>query len=384
MTVYYEVEKSRNELRFIREDNKYCFIDLNDGSIHGFSGKVVKNYPTGVKTKIEDEMYCDTMSGLICRLIYKDCSADFMGMVERIAAATNNYSYYSSFKSREREAAETMQRENISESKLIKALRERKQEWDNEDHSYYAKFSWSISELVKSISESALFGENGRYANLVEQYGLDKVKCVYDKYSCYTKMIKKNPNWVYRFLKYQEDALFNKLVATNVITEVGFYSVLDNIAKYCDEMEVKLPKGNSLLDEYELLKNNHFAWKNAAKEEAFKEVQSKITPYENDEFIALIPTTIQEVVKEGNEQRNCAGGYWLDHYGNSDTKFARGMIFVRKKSNPDKAYITCDFTVADGEIWQYYYACNKSVYDDAENRFRKELQQHLYRCICND
>ena len=64
--------------------------------------------------------------------------------------------------------------------------------------------------------------------------------------------------------------------------------------------------------------------------------------------------------------------------------FARGMIFVRKKSNPDKAYITCDFTVADGEIWQYYYACNKSVYDNAENRFREELQQHLYRCICND
>ena len=63
MTVQYTIEKSRNELRFIREDNKYCFIDLNDLSIHGFSGKVVKNYPTGVKTQMED-MKHDTLTDL--------------------------------------------------------------------------------------------------------------------------------------------------------------------------------------------------------------------------------------------------------------------------------------------------------------------------------
>ena len=81
MTVQYTIEKSRNELRFIREDSKYCFIDLNDLSIHGFSGKVVKNYPTGVKTQMEDMKHEDSIIGVLCGMIGREYPAELIGAV---------------------------------------------------------------------------------------------------------------------------------------------------------------------------------------------------------------------------------------------------------------------------------------------------------------
>ena len=376
MTVYYEVEKSRNELRFIREDNKYCFIDLNDGSIHGFSGKVVKNYPTGVKTCMDDMKHEDSIIGVLCGMIGREYPAELIGTVERIAVATNIFSY-NLYRSADGEvnAFNNMKDCNISEALVIKTLRKEQAEWKE---SY--PFTWSMSDVVDNIAQERLFGENGRYHALVEEYGLGKVKNTYNQYNRYTNMIENNPNWLYRMLKYQEDALFNRLIAADILRSYQFSDVLQDIVRMCDEMGTKLPKGN-LLDEYELLKNNYAHWKNATKQQAFQEVQSKISSYENDEFVALIPYTIEEVVKEGNEQRNCAGGYWLNSYGNSATKFNRGMIFVRKKSNPEKSYITCDFDVSTGIIKQYLYACNNYVHESAELNFKSELQQHLLSCL---
>ena len=376
MTVQYTVEKSRNELRFIREDSKHCFIDLNDLSIHGFSGKVVKNYPTGVKTCMDDMKHEDSIIGVLCGMIGREYPAELIGTVERIAVATNIFSY-NLYRSADGEvnAFNKMKDCNISEALVIKTLRKKQAEWKE---GY--PFTWSMSDVVDNIAQERLFGENGRYHALVEEYGLGKVKNAYNQYNRYTNMIENNPNWLYRMLKYQEDALFNRLIAADILRSYQFSDVLQDIVRMCDEMGTKLPKGN-LLDEYELLKNNYAHWKNAAKQQAFQEVQSKISSYENDEFVALIPSTIEEVVKEGNEQRNCAGGYWLDGYGNSATKFNRGMIFVRKKSNPEKSYITCDFDARTGIIKQYLYACNNYVREDAELKFKSELQQHLLSCL---
>ena len=376
MTAYYTIEKSRNELRFIREDSKYCFIDLNDLSVHGFSGKVVKTYPSGVKSTINHMKYERSMVGTICGMLIHQYPAQLIGMVERIIAATNCVSYTGYYiPMDENNTSKTMENNNITEATVIKALRKEIAEQGNKSN-----FTWSLTQIVNSLMEERLFGENGRYSALVKEYGISEVKKVYNRYKNYHTMIENNPNWLYRILKYNEDALFRRMIETNIIRTYILDDMITEIIRMCDAMSVKLPKGN-LLDEYELLYNNYTNWKNAAKQEAFQEVQSTISVYENEEFIALVPTTIQEVVKEGNEQRNCAGGYWLENYGNTPTKFNRGMLFVRKKSNPDRSYITCDFDADTGDIYQYYYACNKRVRDSAELNFKLELQQHIYRCL---
>ena len=376
MTAYYTIEKSRNELRFIREDNKYCFIDLNDLSIHGFSGKVVKTYPSGVKSKINHMQYERSMIGAICKMLANEYPAELMSMIERIIAATGCVSYTGHLiTTDENNTFNTMKNNNITEATVIKILRKQIAEQDNQ-----STFTWSLTRTVNSLMEERLFGENGRYNALVKEYGISKVKGVYNHYQRYQNMTENNPNWLYRILKYGEDALFSRLVATNIIRGYVLDDMITEIVRMCDEMNVKLPKGN-LLDEYELLYNNYANWKNAARQEAFQEVQNTVSTYENEEFVALVPMTIQEVIQEGNAQRNCAGGYWLEGYGNTVSKFNRGMLFVRKKANPEKPYITCDFDANTGTIKQYLYGCNARVYESAELNFKQELQQHLYNCL---
>lgn len=80
--------------------------------------------------------------------------------------------------------------------------------------------------------------------------------------------------------------------------------------------------------------------------------------------------------------RNCVGGYWLSNYGNNPYKaFARGIVFVREDSNPQRSFIDCDFVLKTMKINQFFMKNNESFYrkemPEALALFKEELQAHL-------
>lgn len=104
----------------------------------------------------------------------------------------------------------------------------------------------------------------------------------------------------------------------------------------------------------------------------YQEYRRNALTFETDTHIVIIPTTIAELRDEGKAQSNCVGGYGR-YIGNKE----RNVVFIRRKDNPDRAYITCDIT-RRGTINQYLARCNSSVKDQQDLEFEALYQAHLY------
>ena len=67
----------------------------------------------------------------------------------------------------------------------------------------------------------------------------------------------------------------------------------------------------------------------------------KITELSNDKFLIIVPSDMEEFTQEGKMQNNCVGSYYHD-------SMARGenfIYFIRKRSMPNRSYITNRFNV---------------------------------------
>jgi hypothetical protein len=93
--------------------------------------------------------------------------------------------------------------------------------------------------------------------------------------------------------------------------------------------------------------------------------------FENDVFEVVIPTTNAELIAEGENQHNCVGGY-----GHRVAEGSRYVVFIRRKADPTKAYITCDI-YTDGTINQYLTKYNYGVSADDAKAFYRAYQNHL-------
>lgn len=97
--------------------------------------------------------------------------------------------------------------------------------------------------------------------------------------------------------------------------------------------------------------------------------------YEDDDFITIIPTTTQELVKEGNDMHHCVGSY--------GERVASGecyIVFIRKKKNPYECYLTAQ-VYPNGKIGQYYLAYDKTITEERDRQFRKDYEEHLFRAF---
>lgn len=72
-----------------------------------------------------------------------------------------------------------------------------------------------------------------------------------------------------------------------------------------------------------------------------------ITEIQSDDFVIIVPSTIDDFTKEGQMQNNCVGSYYHDSIAAGDNL----IYFIRKKASPNHSYITnrystcCDRTV---------------------------------------
>jgi hypothetical protein len=87
----------------------------------------------------------------------------------------------------------------------------------------------------------------------------------------------------------------------------------------------------------------------------------------------VVPQTTEDFKNEALAMNNCVYNMYLRRVVDGSTN----VVFIRKKSNPTKSYITCEVTNS-GKIWQFYLANNERVARNSkESDFRNAYQKWL-------
>lgn len=95
--------------------------------------------------------------------------------------------------------------------------------------------------------------------------------------------------------------------------------------------------------------------------------------FEDDNFIVRVPMTSAEVVDEGVAQHNCVGRLYLPSLIDKSLH----IVFVRRKSDPETSYITCE-VYNNGGIGQYLLRYNEHIdRDSPEHEFKRKYQNFL-------
>lgn len=355
------VSKIRNEIRFTREDGKYWAIDVSNGNIIGYKGAPIQRLPKNGSREIDNVIYGRYDATPTVRALVKcydaRTSTSYMGFIERLAALNLANLNLQDCDTYSRELEELAA--SLSERTIFGYARTLNDEKDTFRCRDIVRHARKMEVQVKFAKTIARFGaENVDYArSYVPQDFTDN-----DLYMvCY-----------YTFDSHIEDLIANDWTSRRLVVR----RAVDVVTK-CKEMEIK-PQKTCIIGYYEAIKADYEAKKDEIKSRVFAASQNSEWAFENDEFVAIVPKLISDLVKEGAALNNCLGGYWLRGYGNNENHFARGVVFVRRKSSPNKSFVACDFRKDTMEIDQYYTTNNRTVeHDAAAMRFKRELQNHL-------
>lgn len=137
------------------------------------------------------------------------------------------------------------------------------------------------------------------------------------------------------------------------------------------------PTKDDFFKQYIMVKKTYWANKKQYDSEKIQkhyELHSNIWDFETDDLFIYVPTCSDDFAEEGKQQNNCVYTMYLDKVLRGETN----VLFIRKKSEPNKSYITCEVTNS-GYINQYYYKGNSYVPTDhkAENDFRLGFIKYL-------
>lgn len=95
--------------------------------------------------------------------------------------------------------------------------------------------------------------------------------------------------------------------------------------------------------------------------------------YENDEYIVRPLLTRTEFHDEAEAQRNCVESMYMSKVYEGRTH----VVTIRKKSDPNHSYITCEVSKQTHEIAQYLLARNSRPTDARDINFYHEYQRYL-------
>ena len=93
--------------------------------------------------------------------------------------------------------------------------------------------------------------------------------------------------------------------------------------------------------------------------------------YEDKDFVIVIPTCKDDFRKEGNQNCNCVGGYF-----EKVTEGRSVVVFLRKKSDPEKSYCTVEM---NGSKTLQCRARGNAGKPKAADKFMKKYEKHLQK-----
>ena len=344
--------KEKNIIKFYLDDNKpenYYALDINTGFLYGIKGGRIMRTPKGM-----NDFMCYNATSCVLRYMRK------------------NHSWHSIAYSDFSRCAKYLQ--------ICDKLDSIGYDCSNDDittHSLLDFVNDHFKEFVQYLATELEENERHTLGNF--------------KYRCEEKLFVRKYNievseyFPMEWVRYLVGCRFetDKQVACAIYYfKRGMYVALDsrcegllkNLFSYCDKLGKEYPKGD-FIREFATIKKEYNFRKTELDNKALYENQmkrAKALTFTDGNLIAIIPTTTEEFLAEANSQNNCVARMYMPRVIEDRTN----IVFIRRVSDPDKSYITCE--VRNGEIEQYLGKNNRWLYGDIEAMSFKELfEEHL-------
>lgn len=178
------------------------------------------------------------------------------------------------------------------------------------------------------------------------------------------------------------DKLLETIGSTDIIKKImvstikngeipGIYDMRDLIEDIIKYEIFDVLDGNRTLS-YNI-KLYHAVLENKKNEKLEKQLQKLnfINSLEFDDYIVIVPQTIEEKADEGKQQNNCVGHY----YDDSIIKGENLIYFLRKKNKPNKSYITCRYNIPAEKTIEHRYKNNINVCNETEIEILKKIDK---------
>lgn len=151
------------------------------------------------------------------------------------------------------------------------------------------------------------------------------------------------------------------------------YSIEKKLMSYmsmCKDLNWE-PKKGDFASLYVQVKLNWKLNQQKIESEKLEKNQPKELFFEDENFTVVIPVTSEAFKLEAEAQSNCVFRSYLPEV----LKGYTNIVFIRKKSDVDNSYITCE--VRDGRIVQFLGRHNNYVHDENALAFRSKYQAYL-------
>lgn len=344
------VEKIKNLFVVTLDDGKKTYFDFVDGKIYGVSGKVVQNFNAEAKKILKSEQDDNFLAMYFYeRTLTRFCNYNLkkwpISLVETIYSLYGNR-YSVNVLS---EITEFCYKKNFKlDKKGVKILTEALSSMEvNDNHHFRYLNSYQLENKILEISYNlpAVVIPLVSHADSKEMrnYIVEDAQKIAFRYE--------HENWNYL------DG--NGLVCHCVYRYIQLCNLLHHERTYKNLYQsiCMMEKEKSLMDDKLCLEYQ----KNAP------------LFFEDENFTVLIPTTADEFKKEADYQQNCVFRLYYPRVKDCSTH----VVFIRKKSDIDTPYITCEVSNC-GEIIQYLTRFNRYVEDDNAIAFKIAYQKFLH------
>lgn len=219
-----------------------------------------------------------------------------------------------------------------------------------------------------------LFHYVNKYTNLPQKL----IYNMYDSYKAENRIELANKYWKICNI---EKLLKNSIANFDLSIENNFYKLIDIMA----ESEKENFDFISIINPNRDLKFNIKilqSEKNKEKNKAISKNLQKLNFLQNlifDNYIVVIPQTVENLVEEGKQQNNCVGYYYNDDILNNKDL----IYFLRDKNNKEKSVVTCRYNMIHNSTVEHR---TKNNYDTNEqqnniiNLIDEIIKENLKNC----
>lgn len=166
-----------------------------------------------------------------------------------------------------------------------------------------------------------------------------------------------------------------------ILFRKNFSSIISILRRYlmeCDELNYPYKNKGDFFKTANDMEQIYLIKKQERDEKQLKENYepyiSKIQ-YENENYIIVIPTKEKDFEEEGKNQHNCVYKFY---YPRMTTIGSNSLIvFIRKKNDISKSYITCEIDAKTGKIIQFLEKYNHKPTEENIIQFKNDYQNFL-------
>lgn len=347
------IEKNKNLFVVTLESGKQTYFNFVDGNIYGVSGKVIQNFNAEAMRILKSEQD----NNFIAKYFYeRTLSCSFYSGIKKwpTSLVETIYSLYAKRYSVDAlgKIAEFCYKNNFKlDKKGVKILTEALSNMEEDN----GELRWIDSRLLENeITKISYNNLPERIIFLISKATLEMRKYIIEDAQKIAFRYE-HENWEYL------DKVIHS-ANTYIYPYISRYIQLCNLLHH-ERTYKNLFQSICMMEKERDLMADKFCLEYQKKAPLF---------FEDENFTVLILTTADEFKKEADYQQNCVFRLYYPRVRECETH----VVFIRKKSDVNTPYITCEVNNA-GNIVQYLTRFNEHVTDDNAKAFGIAYQEYL-------